>query len=700
MAVPAPATPLGRIARYSDIAMALAVIVIVGMLIVPLPDWLLDFCIAANLTAAVVIVLVTLYNTEPLQFSIFPALLLITTLYRLALNIAATKLILATGEPGQVIKAFGQVVLGGNFVVGVISFLILVVIQFVVITNGAGRVAEVAARFTLDAMPGKQMSIDADLNAGLLTEQEARARRKQIEAEADFYGAMDGASKFVRGDAIAAVLIIIINIVGGFVMGMIKGESDALTILQTYTLLTVGEGLVSQIPALLISTATGLMVTRAATDSNMGQDFAAQILRQPRPLLLASALLLGLLLVPGFPKVPLLVVGGTVAMAAWLLLRDQKREERAEDAKQRATASAAERASEEPMQLLSVDTLLLELGSNLVPLALAGEGGDLAARVGQARRKIALELGIVLPMVRIRDDLQLPANRYVIKIRDQVVAQSEAMANLSLAIDPGGALRVIEGIRTTEPAFGGPAVWITRAHRDEAAMAGYIVTDPSSVIITHLTEIIKQHAHELLTRQEAQALIDNLKEHNRAVVDELLPNLMSLGEVQKVLQNLLRERVSIRDLGTILETLADWAPRTKDADQLTEYARAGLARQICKQHCDDEGVLHVFTLAPSLEQTIREGVQMTAGGLSLALEPRLASAVVSGASAQAERASEQGYGPVLLCSSQVRLAMRRLTERSVPSLAVLAYSEIVANTDIRGIGTVEIGTADRAEVAA
>ncbi len=688
MPQPAPANMGNSISKHSDAIMAIAIILIIGMLIIPMPDWLLDFCIIINLTASVVIVLVTLNCTEPLQFSVFPSLLLVTTLYRLALDIAATKLILSTAEPGNVIKAFGTVVLGGNFVVGVISFLILVVIQFVVITSGAGRVAEVAARFTLDAMPGKQMSIDADLNAGLITEEVAKARRKQIEAEADFYGAMDGASKFVRGDAIAAVIIIIINIAGGFIIGMMQGHSDALTILQTYTLLTVGEGMVSQIPALLISTATGLMVTRAASESDMGSDFLTQMFAKSRPLMMAGVLLIGLFLVPGFPKLPLFIVGSFVVGSAVVLSRNEKRSTLQKAAMDAKASQPPAKAPEDPMKLLKVDMLLLELGSGLVPLALPDEGGDLADRVSGARKQIAMELGIILPMVRIRDNLQLKINQYVIKIKDQVVASHEVSPNMLLALDPGTVIQPVQGVPTTEPAFGGPALWIPRAMRERADMSGYIVVQPGEVIITHLTEVIKKHANELLTRQDVQALVDHVAQQNKVVVDELIPNLMSLGEVQKVLQNLLRERVSIRDLGTILETLADWSPRTKDMDQLTEYVRSALARQICKQHSDELGKMHVLTLDSNLEQKFRESVQVTANGVMLAIDPSTATKFVSVLSRQIEEAGRSGISPVLLCSSQVRLALKRLTERTLPNLPILAYNEIIANMEIENVATV------------
>jgi flagellar biosynthesis protein FlhA len=693
MAVSAPAQPgkkTGLLSRFSDMLMAGVILTIVGMLIVPLPDWLLDLCIAINLATAVVVVMVTLYTAEPLEFSVFPSLLLVMTLFRLALNIAATKLILATGEPGHIIQAFGSVVLGNNFVVGVIAFSILVVVQFVVITNGAGRVAEVAARFTLDAMPGKQMSIDADLSAGNITEEEARERRKKIEAEADFYGAMDGASKFVRGDAIAAVLIIVINIVGGFAIGLVNGQSDALTILRTYTLLTVGEGLVSQIPALLISVATGLIVTRAASEGNMGNAFFGQIFARSTPMVLAAGLMLALFLVPGFPKLPLLLVGGALGFMAFKMRQAEKQQGQVKEEEEANAARAAQKTPEDPMRLLNVDSLLLELGSNLVPLALPDEGGDLAHRVGGARKQIATELGIILPMVRIRDNLQLRAHQYVIKIRDQVIAQHEIYPDQILAIDTGTVLTPVEGHRTTEPAFGLPAVWITRAMRERADLSGYHLALPPEVIITHLTEVIKNHAHELLTRQDVQALVEHARQSDKVVVEELIPTLMTLGEVQKVLQNLLRERVCVRDLTSVLETLADWAPRTKDLDQLTEYVRAALARQICKQHADDGGALNVLTLDPLLEQQLRESIQMTPTGVSLAIDHTRASGLISSLKAQTELASQEGFSPILLCSSQIRLAVKRITERSLPTLTVLAYNEVVPQMEVNAVGNVSL----------
>jgi flagellar biosynthesis protein FlhA len=679
-------------ARYSDFALATLLMLIVAMLLVPLPNWLLDVMLLVNMTGSAIILLVALYNTEPLQFSIFPSLLLVTTLFRLSLNVAATKLILGDGQPGAVIEAFGKFVVGGNYIVGIIAFLILVVVQFVVITNGAGRVAEVAARFTLDAMPGKQMSIDADLNAGLITESQAKDRREKIEREADFYGAMDGASKFVRGDAIAAVLIIIINIIGGFALGLSRGGT-VLEVLQRYTLLTIGEGLVSQIPALLISTATGLIVTRAASEQAMGQDFFAQLFYRSRPVVLVACMLVFLLFLPGFPKFQILLLAIAVGTAAFFLTRNERQ---ATAAAQAAAEQEARRATEPPkgpesvMPLLGVERIEVELGSNLVPLALPEEGGDLADRVGGVRKQIAMELGIVLPTVRIRDNLQLRPSAYQIKIKGAVVASHELMMSHVLALDSGMTYQRFEGIETIEPALGTPALWISASLKERAEMAGYITVDPATVLVTHLAEIIKTYAPELITRQETQKLVDHVKQGNEAVVNELIPNLMTLGEVQKVLQGLLRERVSIRDLGTILETLADYAPRTKEFDSLIEYSRAALARQICKQFQDEDGVLRVLTLAPSLEQTLREAVQTTPNGNMLAIEPRLAQEMIQAMSEQTASVADQGYTPVLLCSGQVRLPLKRLIERSLPTLHLMAYTEIVPNVQVEALGTVEV----------
>jgi flagellar biosynthesis protein FlhA len=663
------------------------------MLIVPLPAWLLDTLLVVNIACSATIMLVSLNNTEPLQLSIFPALLLIMTLYRLSLNVAATKLILGQGHAGALIEAFGQFVIGGSYIVGIIAFLILIVVQFVVITNGAQRVAEVAARFTLDAMPGKQMAIDADLNAGLINEEQARERRKKIEREADFYGSMDGAGKFVRGDTIAAILITIINILGGFALGMARGE-DFTVALQKYTLLTIGEGLVSQIPALLISTSTGIIVTRGASINPLGQDFVSQIFLRPRPLLIVAGMLGVIALLPGFPKLQLFGVAGLLGGGAWMLMQKEQKEQNEEiqrvlEAEQQK-AAPPEATPEIVMEMMKIERIELELGSNLVPLALPEEGGDLADRVGNVRKAIALELGVILPTVRIRDNLQLRANTYQIKIKESVIATHSLMMNSVLALDSGMAYAKLDGVETIEPAHGTPAIWIDKAMKERAEAANYITVDPGTVLITHLTEVIKSHVSEMLTRQETQKLIDNVKQTNDAVVSELIPGQLSLGEVQKILQNLLHERVGIRDLTTILETLADFAPRTKDLDQLSEFARAALSRQICKQHQDEDGVLRVLTLAPALEQQLREAVHPTPTGNMLAIDPQLAQALLRSLNDQVDQATMQGYNAVLLCSGQIRLPLKRLIERSLPSLALIAYTEIAPKIEVEAIGSVEL----------
>ena len=680
-----------KAARQSDIGMALALIGMVAMLILPLPEPLLDLGLVLNLTGAVLILLTALYTTEPLQFSVFPALLLVTTLFRLALEVSAMKLIIGTGSAGHVIATFGQVVIGGNFVVGLIVFLLLVVVQFVVITSGAGRVAEVAARFTLDAMPGKQMAIDADLNAGLINQEQARARRKAVGQEADFYGAMDGANKFVRGDAIAAIVIIVLNILGGFAMGLSKGQ-DVVKVLQNYTLLTVGEGLVAQIPALLISTAAGLMVTRAASDTAMGGDVARQIFASPRPLFIAAGLVC--LFIPfGFPLPQTVLVAGTLCALGTVLVRGQKQAAVQEQAQAQTAAArpAAPAAPESVLPLLHVDVLELNFGYGLLQLVDQAAGGDLLDRITVIRQKTALELGLVIPTVRIRDDLHLKANDYAVKLKGATVAAGTVHPNSIMLIDPGTVIDPItDGTPAKEPAFGVPAQWVSRSHRERAEMAGYTVVDPSSVITTHLAEVIKGHASEILTRQDTSALIDHVKQANGAVVEELIPTLMTVGEIQKVLQHLLRERISIRDLVTILETLADNAGRTKDVDMLGEWVRATLARSICRQYVDEaSGALQTLTLDPNLEQHLLEAV--TPGMPNLALEPSLARQFVQNLGQQMERMIALGYQqPVLLCMSALRLPLRRLTERSLPNLVILSYNEIVPNTEVRAVGAVPL----------
>lgn len=690
-AVGAAGSPaLGRVLRHSDIVMALGVVAIVAMMIVPLPTPLLDVLLITNLTGALVILLISLYTTEPLAFSVFPPLLLITTLFRLSLNISASRLILLQADAGRVIESFGNIVVGGSYVVGVVVFLILVVIQYVVITNGAGRVAEVAARFTLDAMPGKQMSIDADLNAGIITEQEARRRRALIEREADFYGAMDGASKFVRGDAIAAIVIILINITGGFVIGVLQLRMPFDQALTRYTLLTIGDGLVSQIPALLISTATGIVVTRAASESNMGQDTARQVLANPRALVLVAVVLMALGFAPGLPTLPFLMLAVGLGASAWYAARAQ-RQARAE-----ADAAAAEAAvlpaagPESVTGLLQLDPMELEIGYGLIPLVDPAEAGNLLDRITRIRRQMALELGIVLPTVRVRDNLQLQPNEYVVKLRGVEVARGEVMPNHFLAMSAGLAEGEVEGIPTTEPAFGLPALWIAPAQKERAELLGYTVVDPPSVLTTHLTEVIKANAATLLGRQDTQQLLNNLKTEYPAVVDELVPNLLTLGEVQKVIQNLLKERVPVRDLVTILETLADHARTTRDPDNLTEYVRQALARTISIMYRNGDGLVHVITLSPRTEQLLADALKQTEQGMMIALEPALAQRLLQRLASEMERVAQMGYVPVLLCSSRIRLSLRRLTERVLPNLVVLGFTEVAQGVDVNAEAMVGI----------
>ncbi len=675
--------------KYSDIMVSVAIITIVVMMIIPLPTLLLDLLLTLNITLALIIVMVAIYNVEPLEFSVFPSLLLITTLFRLALNVSSTRLILLDGHAGEVIAAFGNFVVGGNPVVGFIVFVILIIIQFIVITKGAERVAEVAARFTLDAMPGKQMSIDADLNAGLISDKEARDRRKNIQREADFYGAMDGASKFVKGDAIAAIIIIIINIVGGFVIGMVQRDMDILHALQTYTLLTVGEGLVNQIPALLISTATGIVVTRAASEANLGKDLTRQIINNPRVFFIAAGVLGILGMIPGLPGMPFFALSLITGGIGYTLIRTQQSEVQNEISQQEEKEKEEVRKPENIISLLQVDPMELEIGYSLIPLVDVSQGGDLLDRVVMIRRQCALELGLIVPTIRIRDNIQLKPNIYVIKLKGIEIARGELMLDHFLAMDSGAAFEPVPGIETVEPAFGLPALWIQESYREQAELAGYTVVDPVSVLATHLTEIIKSHAAEILGRQEVQTLIESVKQNNAAVVDELTPNLLSLGEIQKVLANLLREKVSIRDLVTIFETLADYAQLSKDTEILTEYVRHGLARQISKQYVNNN-MLTCLTVDPQLENMIINSVQRTEQGSYVALEPQTTQALITALTNELPKLTNMGYQPVVLTSPGARLYFRKLTERVAPNLTILSYAELNAKIEVQALGMVRL----------
>lgn len=682
-------SPFSAILRHSDILVAIAVITIVVMMIIPLPTVILDIFLALNIALSITIVMVAIYNVEPLQFSVFPSLLLMTTLFRLALNVSSTRLILLEGYAGEVITAFGNFVVGGNAVVGFIVFVILIIIQFIVITKGAERVAEVAARFTLDAMPGKQMSIDADLNAGLIGDADARERRRKIQREADFYGAMDGASKFVKGDAIAAIIIIIINIVGGFAIGMIDRNMSITQALQNYTLLTVGEGLVNQIPALLISTATGIVVTRAASDANLGHDITNQLLTNPRVFAITGGVLLFLSMVPGLPGLPFVALALAVFAISYVLRGAIKTSQEGEINRQEEQEIEDVRKPENVLSLLQIDPMELEIGYSLIPLVDAGKGGDLLDRIVMIRRQCALELGLLVPTIRIRDNIQLKPNAYVIKIKGVEIAKGELMPDHYLAMNSGSVFEEVSGVDTVEPAFGLPAKWVSESVRENAELAGYTVVDPVSVLTTHLTEIVKAHAHELLGRQEVQTLIDSVKQNYSTVVDELIPNSASIGDIQKVLSNLLRERVSIRDMVTILETLADYAPLTKDHELLTEYVRHALSRQITKQYLINN-VLTCITVDPQLEAKVNSSAQRSEQGSYVALDPQTMQLFISSLSAEIAKLTKMGYQPIILTSPAVRLYFRKLTERVAPNLVVLSYGELEPRIEVQALGMVKL----------
>ncbi|HEY1729810.1 MAG TPA: flagellar biosynthesis protein FlhA [Candidatus Baltobacteraceae bacterium] len=701
---------MDRLSQTSGMWIAAATVLIIGLMIVPIPPELLDLLLTLNITAAVLILLTTLYTENALSFSVFPTLLLIITLFRLSLNISGTRLILLHAYAGRVIESFGNVVVGGNYAVGIIIFAILIIIQFVVITNGAGRVAEVAARFTLDAMPGKQLAIDADLNAGLITEADARQRRRDIQRSADFYGAMDGASKFVRGDAVAAVIIVFVNIIGGFFVGILQQGLTLVQALQRFTLLTVGEGIVTQIPALLMSTATGIIVTRAASEMNFGNEFTRQIIQEPRAIAITSVLLV----VFGFCGLPPLWMFLMAGIMFVIFLRQRGLQKKgllprgdgsvpalsggpnAPGVQPGVTAQPAVKPAESVVPLLSYDPMELEIGFGLIPLVDVAQGGDLLERITMIRRHAARELGIVVPPIRVRDNLQLKPSTYVIKIYGLEVARAEVMVSRLLAMNPGTATQPIEGIPTTEPAFNLPALWIPESGRGDAEMAGYTVIDPTSVIATHLTEIIKSHAPDLLGRQETSSLLDNVKQHYPVVIEELIPNLLTVGEVQRVLQNLLRERIPIRNLLLILESLADGARQSKDIDYLTERVRVALARHICAEYSED-GLLSVITVDPRLETLLGEAVRRGEDAYAL-LDPQTVAKIYTSLTKQIQAAQAAGLHPIVLCSPTIRLALKRLTERAAPSLVVLSYSEIAPGLRVESIG--QISTVDEPEPVA
>lgn len=676
--------------RSSDFLIALSIVAMLGMMLFPVPTFVVDMFVAFNICISLVTLLVTLYVEEPTKFSIFPSFLVVMTMFRVALGILITRSILINADAGNIIQAFGSFVVGGNYVVGIVIFIVLVVVQFIVITSGSQRVAEVAARFTLDAMPGKQMSIDADLNAGLLTEAEAREKRISIAKEADFYGAMDGSTKFIRGDAIAAIIITIVNIIAGFVVGIIQLNMSLVQALQVYILLTIGSGITLQIPSLLVSVSTGIIVTRGASDVNLGRDVVSQLFSSPKVVGITAIICFSMALIPGLPKIPFILLSSVIGFMAYNMSQDQA--EKAREAEERAAAPTEKEAATSPesiMPLLHFDSLELEIGYALIPLVDPEQGGDLLDSITSIRKQTAMELGIIVPPIRIRDNMNISPNSYVIKLHGIEITMGELMVGRFLAMNPGTATEKIQGYDTVEPTFGLPATWISEKDKNRAIALGYTVVDASAVVTTHITETIKANASELIGRQEVQALVENVKENYPAVIEELIPKLLTIGEVQKVLHKLLREKVSIRNLLIILETLADYAMRTKDTDTLTEYVRQALSKQISKQYSADN-VLHTITMDPVIEQNIAESIQYTEQGAITALAPEYLQRLFGEVGGQAERMVAQGFTPIVTVSSIVRPHFKKMIEKTIPSLVILAYNEIVPEVEIRSSGMVEM----------
>lgn len=679
-----------------DLLIAMTLMAILGVMLIKLPAFMLDIALTLSLTSSILILLVSLYTKKALDFSVFPSLLLISTLYRLSLNVATTRVVLSEGHTGaeaagSVIHAFGSFVVGDNYVIGFVVFVILVVINFIVITKGSGRVAEVAARFTLDAMPGKQMSIDADLNAGLINEEQARKRRREIESEADFYGAMDGASKFVRGDAIAGIIITIVNVIGGLLVGVLQHGLDVATAAEYYTKLTIGDGLVSQIPALIISTAAGIIVTRTGSGEDMGSEVVSQLFVNPRALYIGAGVIAGLGAIPSLPTLPFFLMGAAMGGLGWVI--SKYREEMEEQKRKQIEEEAAKPAKEKIENLLPLDMVELEVGYGLINIVESDQSGDLLERIASIRKQFALDLGIIVPSIHIRDNLQLEPGEYRVLIKGNKVGGGVLRPEYLLAMDPGNTLGRVDGIPTKEPAFGLDALWISRSQKEEAELAGFTVVDLSTVMATHITEIVRQHAHELLGRQEASTLIDNFKKSYPKVVEELIPDPLPLGTVVKVLQNLLREQVSIRDLLTIFETLADEAMRTKDSEILTENVRKSLARGISARYKNESGRVPVLSLDAQLEELIANSLLQTEQGVQLVMDPRVAHAMIEGIAGAIEQHPEIAGQPILLTSPTARRHIFKLCNRFIPQLVVLSHSELTADTHIAPVGTVELAHA-------
>ncbi|GGI14192.1 flagellar biosynthesis protein FlhA [Gottfriedia solisilvae] len=674
-----------------NLTVLISVIFIVVMLVIPLPTWLISFLIMLNMSIALIVLLLSMNVKESLEFSVFPSLLLILTLFRIGLNVSTTRAILTTGHGGNVVETFGNFVTSGNAIVGFVVFLILIIIQFIVITKGSERVSEVAARFTLDAMPGKQMSIDADLNAGMITEVQARERRTKVSREADFYGSMDGASKFVKGDAIATIIIVIINIAVGMIIGVVQLDLSFAEAAKQFTTLTVGDGIVSQIPALLISTATGIMVTRSGSEDNLATDLTGQLLAYPTLLYISAGSITLLGLVTPLNDIVTLPIGALLAFGAYQLSRKPVVDETVIEEQQEEIVTNDLKAPESVVKLLQVDPIEFEFGYGLIPLADTNQGGDLLDRIVMIRRQLAIELGLVIPVVRIRDNIQLQPNEYVLKIKGNEVAHGELLLDHYLALNPGYDEPSIIGIDTFEPSFGLPAKWISEEMRERAEMFNYTVVDPPSVVSTHITEIIKSYAHELLGRQETKNLIDHLKENYSILVDEVTPNPLSIGDIQKVLGKLLKEKVSIRNLPVIFEALADYGRYTTDPEVLTEYVRQALARQITSQFSQSNESLKVITLSGKVEKIIADSITQSEHGSYLSIDPDTSGEFIKAVNKEVEEMSIAQQQPILLCSPAIRMYVKQLVERYMPTLPVLSYNELDADLEVQSVGVVRVG---------
>lgn len=680
--------------QHKDILLALGILVIISLLVIPLPPILMDLLIAMNLSLAVLILLVSLYLRNPLELSIFPTILLVTTLFRLGLNVATTRLILTEGYAGEIIQSFGTFVIRGNYIVGLIIFIILMVINFIVIIKGSSRIAEVAARFTLDALPGKQMSIDADLNAGYIDEKEARIRRQNLTKEADFYGAMDGAAKFIRGDAIAGLIITAINILGGIAIGVLQRGMAVTDALSTYTILTIGDGLVSQIPSLLISVSAGFVVTRSASADKLDVELGTQIGGKPTAISLASFAMLVMAFVPGFPTLPFLILSLLTGALAYLRHRQIKKEEEERLRQELVETEVPKKVEEAPVEdLLKIDPVELELGYNLIPLVDETQGGDVFRRIMNVRKQLALELGIILPPVRVRDNLNLEPEEYVIKIRGNEVGRNTLQPGMLLAMNPGTATGEISGIHVTEPVFGLPAVWISYAERENAELLGYSVVEASTVLITHLTELLKRNADKLLTRQEVKKLIENLQPDYPALVEEITPENLPLSVIQKVLQNLLKEGIPIKDLPLILESLLEYYKVTKNIDVLTEYVRHNLSETIKRLYQDQNGVIHCIALSPEIEQMISNVLQTNVQASSmqtLGLSVETIKKIQESLSRAIDEITLMGYLPVVICSAQIRPYFYRMVRTQFPMISVISYTELPPETEIDIVATVSV----------